>query len=211
MKILRPTYAEINLKNIVYNVNILKNFLDKSTDILAVIKADAYGHGAIKVAKTLENTSVKMFGVATIEEGIELRDAGIKKDVLILGSTFPLQNFKEIINYNLKPTIASISGLVTLNKYAAHANKKVPFHLKIDTGMGRIGIKPHTVDFLQRRIKNLKNVSMEGIYSHIACACEDNYFTKQQIYDFKNLTSIINTKYSHISASASILKYINSN
>jgi len=248
MKILRPTYAEINLKNLVYNINILKKFIcnninpvnklhhlnslnnnrtkpifthqslpstnstsfSNGINILAVIKADAYGHGAIMIARAMESTPVKIFGVATIEEGIALREAGIKKNILILGSTFPFTNFKEIIKYNLIPTIASFSGLKTLNKYAVKANKIIPFHLKIDTGMGRIGLNPNTVISTLYKCSNFTNIFMEGIYSHIACANENRSFTEKQISVFQNISNTIRVNYAHISASTSILKYQNS-
>jgi len=218
MKILRPTRAEINLKNIKFNVGSIKKIVGRSVDILAVVKADAYGHGLKQVAKTLEQTAVKIFGVATIEEGIELRLAGIKKDILILGSTYPFSNFSEVIKYNLTPTIASISGLEFFNKFAnfknkqsllfadAH-NKKLPFHLKIDTGMARLGISPKTFISLVEKIKNLKNIYIDGIYSHLACASENENFTKKQINDFEKLSREIPVRYKHIAASAAIIRY----
>ncbi|MBN1385243.1 MAG: alanine racemase [Elusimicrobia bacterium] len=210
MSILRQTYAEINLKNIKHNLEILKKFAGKNVNILAVVKADAYGHGAVAVAKTLENTSVKVFGVATIEEGIELRRAGIKKDILILGSIYPFRNFEDIITYKLIPTIASVSGLKALNSYAKKFNKRISFHLKIDTGMGRIGITPNTSVTLLENINKFGKIYMEGIYSHIPCAVESKRFTQRQISSFKKLVNSSKykqIKYKHISASASILKY----
>lgn len=210
MNILRPTYAEINLKNIKYNFEIVNKFVGKDVGILAVVKADAYGHGVIEVAKVLDETSVKFFGAATVEEGIELRNAGIKKNILILGSTFPFENFREIIKYNLIPTIASVSGLKTLNSYAAKFNKRAAFHLKIDTGMGRIGITPDTAVSVINKISELKKIYMEGIYSHISCAAESKDFTEKQILRFKNTVNpaVCKTvRYKHLAASAAILKY----
>lgn len=207
MKILRPTCAEINLENIKYNVGIIKKFVGRNVNILAVIKADAYGHGAVKVAQTLEKSAVRIFGVATIEEGIELRLAGIKKDILILGSTYPFSNFSEVIKYELTPTIASISGLEFFNKFAKYKNKKLPFHLKIDTGMARLGISPLTAVGLIEKIKNLKNIYIDGIYSHLACAAENENFTKKQISEFEKLSGKIPTRYRHIAASTAIIKH----
>ncbi|MEW6557082.1 MAG: alanine racemase [Elusimicrobiota bacterium] len=207
MKILRPTWAEVNLTNIKHNTELIKKFVGKNVDILAVVKADGYGHGAVEVAKVLEKTAVKFFGVATIEEGIQLRLAGIKKKILILGSTYPFCNFGEIIKYNLIPTLASISGLEALNNYALRSNKKVVFHLKVDTGMGRIGVLPSTAITLSTKINSLKNIRLEGLYSHIACAAENREFTEKQIAIFKKVTEQISANYFHISASASILKY----
>ncbi|MDO8734842.1 MAG: alanine racemase, partial [Elusimicrobiota bacterium] len=210
MKILRPTCAEINLENIKFNVGIIKKFVGRNVDILAVVKADAYGHGLRQVAKTLEKSAVKIFGVATIEEGIELRISGIKKDILILGSTYPFENFSEVIKHNLTPTIASISGLEFFNKFAKYKNKKLPFHLKIDTGMARLGISPKTFVSLIEKIKNLKNIYIDGVYSHLACASENENFTKKQIRDFEKLSRKIPARYKHIAASTAIIKYKNS-
>ncbi|MBI5573838.1 MAG: alanine racemase [Elusimicrobia bacterium] len=207
MEILRPTRAEINLKDIKYNVGIIKKFVGKDVEILAVVKADAYGHGAINVAKTLEKSAVQIFGVATIEEGIELRLAGIKKDILILGSTYPFSNFSEVIKYELTPTIASISGIESFNNSAKIKNKKLPFHLKIDTGMGRLGISPLTAVGLIKKIKSMKNIYIDGIYSHLACAAENGNFTEKQIRDFTKLSRKISARFIHIAASAAIIKY----
>ncbi|MFA5779890.1 MAG: alanine racemase [Elusimicrobiota bacterium] len=207
MKILRPTRAEINLENIKFNVGIIKKFVGRYVDILAVVKADAYGHGAVQVAQTLEKSAVKIFGVATIEEGIELRLAGIKKDILILGSTYPFENFSEVIKHNLTPTIASISGLEFFNKFAKYKNKKLPFHLKIDTGMARLGISPKTFVSLIEKIKNLKNIYIDGIYSHLACAAENENFTEKQIREFEKLSRKIPARFVHIAASAAIIRY----
>jgi len=210
MKILRPTRAEINLENIKFNVEAIKTFVCKNVEMLAVVKADAYGHGAVEVAKTLEKSAVRIFGVATIEEGIELRFAGIKKDILILGSTYPFSNFSEVIKHDLIPTIASISGLESFNNSAKIKDKKLPVHLKIDTGMGRIGITSLTFVSLIEKIKGMKNIYIDGLYSHLACATENRNFTEKQILVFKKLTEKIPARYFHISASASILKYKNS-
>jgi len=147
------------------------------------------------------------FGVATIEEGIELRLAGIKKDILILGSTYPFSNFSEVIKYELTPTIASISGLESFNNFAKFKNKKLPFHLKIDTGMARLGISPKTFVSLIEKIKNLKNIYIDGIYSHLACAAENENFTEKQIREFEKLSREIPARFIHIAASASIIRY----
>ncbi len=207
MEILRPTHAEINLENIKFNVGLIKKFVGRYVDILAVVKADAYGHGAVKVAQTLEKSAVRIFGVATIEEGIELRLAGIKKDILILGSTYPFENFSEIIKHELIPTIASISGIESFNKFAKYKNRKLPFHLKIDTGMARLGISPKTFVSLIEKIKNLKSIYIDGIYSHLACAVENKNFTEKQTESFKKLCEKFSVCYKHLAASAAIVKY----
>jgi alanine racemase len=211
MKILRPSWAEVSLENIAGNFNALKDFVGPKTDILAVVKADAYGHGVRRVACTLEKLRVRFFGVATVEEGIELRQAGITKDVLILGSIYPFDNFREVVHYGLTPTVASVSGIEALEKCAAAAGKRVPFHLKVDTGMGRIGLNPSTALSVYRRMKTFKNIYMEGIYTHLAAGEARTEFTDMQFAKFKSLCDKVNVKFRHIAASASILKYKNKN
>jgi len=210
MKILRPTWAEIDLKNIAHNIEALKYFIGDNVGILAVVKADAYGHGMVKVAGALEKMPVKMLGVATVEEGILLRQAGIKKEILILGSIYPFTNFKEVINYNLTPTIASVAGIESLENYGLKCGKKIPFHLKIDTGMARIGLLPSTAASVIPKIRKLKNVFMEGIYTHLACGAIKNEFTKSQFFEFKKIVKSIKVDYKHIAASAAIINYRNS-
>jgi len=209
MKILRPTWAEIDLKNIAHNLNALKAFIGEKIGILAVVKADAYGHGMMEIAGLLETMPVRMFGVATLEEGIQLRLAGIKKNVLILGSIYPFTNFKEVVNFNLTPTIASVAGLESLEKYGLKSGKRIPFHLKIDTGMARIGLSPSTAASVIPKIKKLRNVFMEGIYTHLACGDIKSSFTKSQFAEFKNTVKNINTNYKHIAASSAIINYDN--
>jgi len=210
MKILRPTWAEINLKNIAHNADAVKEFIGPRVEILAVVKADAYGHGLVRVASLLEKSHVKMFGVATVEEGIQLRQAGISKSILILGSIYPFKNFREVINYGLTPTVASVAGLEALEKYCVRSGKKIPFHLKIDTGMARIGLSPATAADVIPKIKKLKNVCMEGIYTHLACGDSKNDFTKAQFREFRDIVAGIRGGYRHIAASSSIINYRNS-
>ena len=210
MKILRPTWAEVDLANIALNINAIKDFVGSKVGILAVVKADAYGHELVKVAAALENTPVNMFGVATVEEGIQLRQSGIKKDILILGSIYPFKNFKEVVNFDLTPTVASVAGLEALEKYCLKSGKRVPFHLKIDTGMARIGLSPSTAAVVLPKIRKLKKAYMEGIYTHLACGDTQNDFTKTQFLEFKKIVSRAKSAYKHIAASASIINYRNS-
>ncbi|MDD5686323.1 MAG: alanine racemase [Elusimicrobia bacterium] len=207
MKILRPTYVEINLENIRHNIEVIKRFIGKNVNILAVIKADGYGHGAVEIARILEKSVVRIFGVATIEEGIELRNAGIKKDILVFGSIYPFEGFSEVIKYNLIPTVSNISGMKALDNCAKRFNGKVRFHLKIDTGMGRIGLTKDDAVLAVKKAEGLKNIRMDGIYTHLACASESKDFTKKQISEFRKTTEHISANYMHTAASASIAKY----
>ncbi len=174
---------------------------------MAVVKADAYGHGIEKTAKTLENLNVKFLGVATVEEGIYLRMKGIRSRILILGSIFPFDNFKEVIRYGLTPTIASIGGIKALSEYAERYGASIPFHLKVDTGMARIGVSPATAAYLFKTLNTYKNIYLEGIYTHLADGEKKDEFTESQFVKFDRVAKKTTASYIHISASVSILKH----
>ncbi|MFN3966495.1 MAG: alanine racemase [Endomicrobiia bacterium] len=182
----RPILVEINLKNLQYNIRQIKKVLSKKTKILAVVKTNAYGHGLIEVTKACLKERVDFLGVTSVEEGIQLREKNIKLPILILGTLFPFENFKYILRYNLIPTIASISGLESYSYYSKKLNKKGVFHLKIDTGMGRIGISPESIDKFLERYLTHKNLLMEGVFTHFSSADSDDEYTLEQINIFDN-------------------------
>ena len=183
--------ADINLDAIYENVSNIKKIINPNTKIMIVIKADGYGHGAIPVAKTIDSI-VDGYGIATVEEGINLRKSGISKDILILGYTSPTQ-YKEIIAYNITPTVFQYSAAYELSKEAVKTKRKVPIHIKIDTGMGRLGL-PVSKDTIDEIIKisKLEGIIIEGIFSHFACADEtDKVSTYQQLDKFLELISLL--------------------
>ncbi len=204
---LRPTKVVISLNNIRRNFTKIKNLT--SSKILAVVKADAYGHGAIRTTKILEGEGAHMLGVATIEEGIKLRKNNINMPILVLGSVFPFENFKAIIKFNLIPTIASIKSVWALEKIAEEKRVKVKIHIKVDTGMGRIGISPSTAKELYSYAINSDYIEPEGIFTHLAAADSDYLFTKKQVRDFGKLTESLSPPpvYIHAANSAGIMKY----
>ncbi|MDD5259514.1 MAG: alanine racemase [bacterium] len=211
--LLRPTWAEINVPALAQNLKNISRKIGRQTKILAIVKADAYGHGALAVAKVCEKYRCYL-GVALIEEAITLRKAGIKAPLLILGSIFPFNNFKYVLEYNLIPTIASLAGARSLSRIAAKHKQKIKFHLKVDTGMGRIGIRPLSAVATIRKIKALPFIEMEGIYTHLASAEDDEVYSRQQIEIFTRIIkeleqAKITVKYKHVSGSAAILKYRN--
>ncbi len=170
----RPTFCKINLENLKKNYRAIS----KAGEVIAVVKANAYGHGAIAVAKTLQKLKVRMFAVALIEEGIELRKAGIKTPILIGGSIYPFKNFKEVLKYRLTPTIASVESAAALSRIAT---KKVPVHIKVDCGMNRIGLKLKNAFEKIVEISKMKNIFIEGIYTHFPSADFDVSQTLSQV------------------------------
>jgi len=167
----RPTIAEIDLAALRNNFIQIKNAIPKGCDILAVVKADAYGHGFMDIATELESLGVNAFGVAFLAEGIQLRKSGIDRPVLVLGGLYPGQE-KKCIGFNLSTTIFTAEQARLLNYVAGKLYRKAKVHVKIDTGMGRLGI-PYTdsATFFEK-LKGMKNVELEGIISHFASADE---------------------------------------
>jgi alanine racemase len=209
--LLRPTWAEIDLPALVQNLKNISRKISRHTKILAIVKADAYGHGALEVARACEKRRCYL-GVALIEEAIALRKAGIKAPILILGSIFPFTNFKYVLEYDLIPTLASLAGARSLSRIAVKHKKKIKFHLKVDTGMGRIGIRPGSAVATIKKIKGLPGIEMEGLYTHLASAECDEAYSRGQIGTFNRIIEELEReriaiKYKHVSGSAAILKY----
>ena len=176
---------------------------------MPVVKANAYGHGLNEVAMTLAEEGARILGVATIEEGIELRLSGITIPILILGSIYPMDNFEAVIQYNLMPVIASSYPVQILEEIAQKMDKTVPFHLEVDTGMGRTGLSPETAVGLWNELLKSKYLKGEGIFTHFAQADEDSVFTEEQIKKFKwvidNITSP--PEYIHAANTAGLLNF----
>ncbi len=136
---------------------------------MAVIKADAYGHGAVAIARTLDQAGADWFGVATIEEAIELRAAGIEKPVLLLGGLY-MSDPADLIEYHLTPTVSSTARLDTYAECAQRYGRTIEFHLKVDTGMGRLGLPPDRVRAFIERYRELPGLEMKGLFTHLASA-----------------------------------------
>lgn len=210
-KITAPTWAEINLDNIEFNLNNIKKLLNEDTKICTVLKANAYGHGSVQVAKFLENKSVDYFAVARLEEAIELRQNNIKKPILCLGFV-PEESLEYAIENNITLTIYSLEMAEKLNDISKKIGIKAYIHIKIDTGMSRIGFKVNdeSIEIISQ-ISNLENLYIEGIYTHFAKADElDKEFTNKQVEKFKFITEAvekkgINIPIKHVSNSAAIM------
>ncbi len=213
----RPTYAEIDLSALKHNYGLIRSTIPQETEILAVVKADAYGHGFMDISRELETLGVNAFGVAFLAEGIQLRKSGSDKPILLLGGIYPGQE-RKCIGYNLSTTIFTLEQALALNQAASSGKlfRRAQIHLKIDTGMGRLGIPYSDVPRLLVELKKLPNIALEGVISHFASADEldvsGQSFTQLQLERFGWVLSEIRTagfspRYIHIANSAAALMH----
>ncbi|MBK1987872.1 alanine racemase [Sphaerospermopsis aphanizomenoides BCCUSP55] len=165
-------WVEIDLGALTYNIKQLGRFLSPRTQLMAVVKADAYGHGAVTVAKTVLEAGASWLGVATVPEGIQLREGGIKAPILILGATHTPEQIHAIAHWKLQPTLCSPKqALEFSNKLESiNYNSPIPVHIKLDTGMSRLGTDwQQAGDFVQL-VQGLPHLDIASIYSHLATA-----------------------------------------
>jgi alanine racemase len=184
----RPTWAEVNLNNLEHNFKQVRLRLRTQVKVLVTVKADAYGHGLIPVSKRLAASGVDYLGVASIDEGIKLRKAHIKTPILVLGLILK-QDIHSLFTFKLTPTICDYELAVSLNKKATALKKPIRLHIKVDTGMGRIGVAHQDAFELVKKIHKLKSVVMEGIFTHFPFADSGRSFTAFQIKLFYKLVS----------------------
>ncbi|MDR1433783.1 alanine racemase [Candidatus Endomicrobiellum devescovinae] len=208
----RPTWVEIDKSDFHFNLKKIKEYLAKDTKVMAVVKANAYGHSGIALAKEAQSAGLQWLAVSSIEEGIQLREAGIKANILILGNIFPFENFQVVIAHSLTPTISTITGLMALEELAVKINKRINFHLQVDTGMGRIGALPEAAYPLLQKIAQSSEVRMTGMYTHFAVADTDPVFTKMQIDTFTKIVKFAKVNLglrfiAHSANSAALFKY----
>lgn len=191
----RPTWAEINLDDLAFNFHSAKRFIGSDTKYMAVVKADAYGHGAVECARRLEAEGIDWFGVALPEEGVELRKAGIRKLILCLGGFWDGQE-TIALNYGLTPVIFQIQKAAELNAAAERRGTDISIHVKIDTGMGRIGVRFDEVGEFADQLKALANLRVEGLMTHFASADDlaQTGFTNVQIERFNTAVAIFREK-----------------
>lgn len=211
--------AEIDVEAIAHNYRQIKKSIPKYTGIMAVVKADGYGHGAVEVAQILEKEEVDYLAVAIAAEGAELRAVGITRPILVLGYT-PAASVGVLIENDLTQTIFSYEMAKYISYEASKLEKKVKIHIKVDTGMGRIGFLPHPTSIEEiMEINKLPNIEIEGIYTHFSSADEeDPAYTKKQNSIFngflKELGEVgIDIPIAHAANSAGIImhRYTHSN
>ncbi len=180
---LRPTWAEVNLDNIRHNVTELRR-LAPDAQFMAVVKADGYGHGAVPVARTALEAGATWLAVATLEEGVDLRKAGLTAPILVLGYIPPIQA-DTVVLYDLHPTVFHLDLVQALAQWGRALMRQVPVHVKVDTGMGRIGVRPEGLVEFVKAAKAFPQIELEGVFTHLATADEpDNDYAATQIARF---------------------------
>lgn len=180
---LYATWLEIDLKTLVNNLHQIENLT--ATPALAVIKANAYGHGLAKVAEALEKAGIAWLGVARAEEALELREAGVNTPILVLGYT-PPAIAPEAIKQDVSLCVYDLHVMKTYDQLAQKENKSARIHIKVDTGMSRLGIKPDELEEFVAASNKLSHTTLEGIFSHLSKADEaDKSYTKQQVQKFE--------------------------
>ncbi|NOY12370.1 MAG: alanine racemase, partial [Deltaproteobacteria bacterium] len=187
----RPTWAEIDLAALEHNLQQARHFCRPHQRLLTVVKADAYGHGAVPVTHCFRRAGVSDFAVATLEEALELRDAGIDDRLLVLGGCFPGQE-QAFIDYRLLPVLLDSQTAVRLNEVALRHNRRIAVHLKVDSGMGRVGFLPGQLREFLPQLQRLSGLKVVGLMSHFACADElDSAVTVQQLEQFRGVQQLL--------------------
>ena len=210
----RPLWAEIDLAALKHNVRQIKNMVHGRSKIMAVVKGDAYGHGAVQVVKSLQEEGITAFSVALLQEAKSLRKSGIKDQILILGWT-PAEDFEEAVDYDLTLCIYDLDEARLLSRIASEKKKTVTIHLKIDTGMTRLGFLPGDKSAEEiKKIMGLPGLRIEGIFTHLSKADQKNKeYSRLQLKKFSEFTDQIeeNTGYKipvrHAANSASIISF----
>lgn len=209
---MRPTWAEIDLDAVKHNYKLTKEIVGPDVSVLSVVKADAYGHGAVEVSRALIEAGTDMLGVAIVEEALELRDYGIEVPIILLGG-IRSDEASLVVQYDLTPFLFSIDTAHALESEAIKANKKSLYHLKFDTGMTRLGVRPEdSAQFLDELAK-FENIEMDGVVTHLATAFTDSdQKTYKQIKSLNDIIELVRAKgfnpsHIHAANSAAIQKY----
>jgi len=186
----RPTYAEIDLEKLRSNFRSARKFIGDDVKYMAVVKADAYGHGAVECARVLEDEGIDWLGVALVEEAIELREADINSPILCLGGFFAGQE-RELIQKNITTVVFNKEQIELLDRAAGLVDRKIPAHVKIDTGMGRLGVRWDEVARFINKLETTENLEVEALMTHFAAADDplENAFTDLQIERFYDVVA----------------------
>ena len=201
---------EIDLAALRYNFSKVKKLVKQSTAVLAVVKSDAYGHGMVPVARELENLGVEYLGVSTCREGVTLRQGGVRSPILLLLGAEE-DELAQVIQHRLTPTIFRSDVAKAVSAAALGAGTEIPVHLKIDTGMGRLGVPYGEADQFLELINSLEGIRVEGLLSHFASADErDKSFSNKQLERFHRILGRaqdigLKPRYAHIANSAGVI------
>ena len=206
----RGAWAEINLGALAHNVRSIRQHIEPKVKLCAVVKANAYGHGAIEVSKCALEEGADVLAVATVDEALELRAAGLTAPILILG-LIPAFAVDDAVAHDITLTVADLSLAQKISGAAVRQNRTAKVHMKLETGMGRIGASVEDAAALAEAITQLPNVELEGLFSHFAAAGADEAFTRRQLELFNQAIEMIsargiNIPIKHIGAAAAILE-----
>lgn len=179
----RPTWVEVDGAALAHNFWVIKKRLPSATRIMAVVKANAYGHGIVEVSQRLVRCGVDYLGVACVDEALVLRSHGIKRPILILGA-FLKNDAHAIIRHDITATVTNLELAKHLNQAARRQKKKIKVHVEIDTGMGRLGIWHEEAEEFILALCGLEHLSLEGLYTHFPSADSDEAFTRSQVMAF---------------------------
>jgi alanine racemase len=204
----RPTVAEVDLKALAFNYRQIRSKIPRGTKILAVVKADAYGHGALPVSLTLEKLGVHYLGVAISEEGVTLRKGGVKAPILIFGGLFKKEE-EEAVRYGLTPVVFDIESLNHLSKAAEKRRRSATVHIKVDTGLGRLGVPFDQFPAFLRELKKIPNIEVEGILSHFSMTDREEDYSSAQWRKFQQALEMAKkegckNRYIHMANSANL-------
>lgn len=210
LPLLRPTVAEIDLTKLARNLRKLRAQLGEQVEILAILKANAYGHGAVRIGQFVEqHQAAQWFGVACVEEGIALREAGLKTPILVLGSIYPFEAFEYAARYDLAVTVASLEAAKAACACGKKLGKKIICHVKQDTGMGRIGMRRGAVVKVLEFLHNNPCAVLDGLYSHFSSVGTDPAYTQEQLGYLRDTLTHLQLKnipvpHVHMAASAAL-------
>lgn len=208
---MRPTWVEIDIANLRHNLNEVRRIVGARPKILVPVKADAYGHGIAQISRALERWGVNYLGVSSADEGMEVRESGVKLPVLVMGAIME-DDVKQCIENDLTITLASKELLKKVGSFAKENRMRPKVHIKVDTGMGRLGIWHRDGEKFIEAVSKWRDIQIEGIYTHFPSADSDGEFTKNQICDFKSLLVAlrkkgIKPKYTHAANSIGLMNF----
>ena len=188
----RSTFAEINLKAIGSNLQRIREKVGKNVRIMAVVKANAYGHGSESVSAYIEKKYADAFGVAFPEEGAALRKAGIRLPILVLVNLLTREQVKVCVDYKLEPAVCSLAEAAMIDTLGKKMHRTIPVHLKVDTGMNRVGVKVHELEMFLSGIKNARRIEIQSVFTHFATSdWRDKTFTREQLRLFQQGLEIL--------------------
>ncbi|MCB9459265.1 MAG: alanine racemase [Anaerolineaceae bacterium] len=207
---LYPSWVEVNTDTIANNIQILKSLVGEKVALCSVVKANAYGHGAVAIARVAMSNGADYLAVASIAEALELRDAGIDSPILVLSHT-PLHAIRQAVRSNLTVTVFDLEQARAYDRAVRDMNAPLKYHVKIDTGMGRLGVLVDDALHMFRYLDALSHLELEGIYTHFSVADEDLSFTREQAYAFKRVVQAVRAsgfafKFAHAANSAGTLQ-----